>query len=107
MAIAPAAIAVIFTSTRTADFNDEYRVVAEAMDDMARRQPGFLAIESVRDPDTRRGVTVSYWADEESALAWKQVAEHREAQRAGRERFYSEYSVVVAHVTRSYDKGER
>lgn len=103
MAIAPAAIAVIFTSTRTDQFDDEYRGVAEAMDDLARRQPGFLAVESVRDPSTRRGVTVSYWVDEESAVAWKQVAEHLEAQRAGRERFYSDYSVVVARVTRSYD----
>lgn len=106
MAIAPAAMAVIFTSTRTAEFDDEYRDVAEAMDDLARRQPGFLGVESVRDPGTRRGVTVSYWADDESALAWKQVAEHLEAQRAGRDRFYSDYSVVVARVTRSYDKAE-
>jgi len=104
-AIAPAAIAVIFTSTRTTEYEDEYRAVAASMDDMVRRQPGFLSVESVRDPVTRRGVTVSYWVDETSAAAWKQVAEHQEAQRLGRERFYSEYSVVVAAVTRRYQSG--
>jgi len=99
------AIAVIFTSTRTTDYDDEYRAVAASMDDMVRRQPGFLSVESVRDPVTRRGVTVSYWVDEASAVAWKQVAEHLEAQRLGRVRFYSEYSVVVASVTRAYQSG--
>lgn len=106
MAIAPSAIAVIFTSTRTTHDEDEYRAVADAMEDMARRQPGFLSMESVRDGRTRRGITVSYWTDEESARAWKQVAEHLEAQRAGRQRFYSDYSVVVAQVTRSYGTGD-
>ena len=69
MAIAPSAIAVIFTSTRTTQDEDEYRAVADAMEDMARRQPGFLSMESVRDPSTRRGITVSYWTDEASARA--------------------------------------
>lgn len=105
MAIAPSTVAVIFTSTRATDFEGEYEAVADAMDAMARQQPGFLSVESVRDPETRRGVTVSYWTDEASAQGWKQVTEHLEAQRAGRERFYTEYSVVVATVTRSYDSG--
>lgn len=106
MAIAPSSTAVIFTSTRTTEFDDEYRVVAASMDDMVRQQPGFVSVESVRDPLTRRGITVSYWVNDESARAWKQVAEHVEAQRAGRERFYTEYSIVVAQVTRSYDSGD-
>jgi heme-degrading monooxygenase HmoA len=105
MALTPSVIAVIFTSTRTTEYEAEYRAVSESMDDMVRRQPGFLSMESVRDPVTRRGVTVSYWADEASAIAWKQVAEHLEAQRQGREHFYAEYSVVVATVTRAYDAG--
>lgn len=105
MAIAPSAIAVIFTSTRTTEFEDEYRAVAATMDEMVRQQPGFISSESARDPESRRGITVSYWSDEDSAAAWKQVVEHLEAQRRGREEFYSDYSVVVARVTRSYAVG--
>lgn len=105
MAVEPSAVAVIFTSTRAPGFDEEYHAVSVAMDTLARVQPGFLSIESVRDPQTRRGITVSYWVDDASARAWKQVAEHLEAQRVGRERFYSDYTVVVAQVTRSYDSG--
>jgi heme-degrading monooxygenase HmoA len=35
-------------------------------------------------------------------VGWKQVAEHLEAQRLGRERWYESYDVVVATVDRSY-----
>jgi heme-degrading monooxygenase HmoA len=69
---------------------------------LATRQDGFLGMTSARDPHTRHGITVSYWRDDECARAWKQVAAHVEAQRHGRERWYTEYEVVVAEVRRSY-----
>lgn len=96
------AIAVIFTSTRTTDHHEEYHATADEMDALARLQPGFLAIDSVRDPQTRRGITVSYWQDEASASAWKQVAAHLDAQRRGRTDFYEEYEVTISQVLRSY-----
>ena len=95
-------IAVIFTSTRTSDDDAGYAAMADEMDVMARAQEGFVSVDSVRDPQTRRGITVSYWRDESCAAAWKAVAEHLVAQRMGRERWDSEYSVTVAEVTRSY-----
>jgi heme-degrading monooxygenase HmoA len=49
-----------------------------------------------------RGITVSYWRDDDCARAWKQVARHLEAQRLGRERWYGQYRVVVAEVIREY-----
>jgi len=48
------------------------------------------------------GITVSYWRDEESARAWKRVAEHVEAQRRGRAQWYVAYRVRVAEVVREY-----
>ena len=45
------------------------------MDELVLGQPGFLGVESVRDA-RGLGVTVSYWADEESARAWRAQAEH-------------------------------
>lgn len=95
-------IAVIFASTRTSADDAGYAAMAEEMDDLARVQEGFVSVDSVRDPTTRRGITVSYWRDEACAAAWKSVAEHRVAQRLGREHWYAEYSVTVAEVTRSY-----
>jgi heme-degrading monooxygenase HmoA len=95
-------IAVIFTSTRSAVDEAGYRAMAERMDALAREQDGFVSLVSVRDPQTRAGITVSYWRDESSAQAWKQVAEHLQAQQEGRDRWYTEYSTTVAEVTRSY-----
>lgn len=93
-------VAVIFSSTLSTDHGG-YDEMSERMVALAREQAGFLGIESVREPDGR-GITVSYWADDEAARAWKRVAEHLRAQRLGRERWYSDYRVVVAEVVREY-----
>jgi heme-degrading monooxygenase HmoA len=93
---------VIFTSTRTADDDAGYAATADAIEALAAQQPGYLGIESARNDADGFGITVSYWADEAAASAWKGVAEHLGAQRAGRERWYSTYQVRVATVVREY-----
>lgn len=95
-------VAVIFTSTRTVGHEAEYAATAERMDELVRRQPGFLEMVSVRDPVSRVGVTVAYFEDEDSARAWKRHPEHRAAQQRGIDDFYEHYSVTVAEVTRQY-----
>jgi heme-degrading monooxygenase HmoA len=94
----PPYYAVIFTSERTAG-DHGYAAMAQRMEELARQQPGFLGIESVRD--TKLGITVSYWRDLETMRAWRRHAEHLEAQRLGKERWYSRYTVRVARVERS------
>jgi heme-degrading monooxygenase HmoA len=76
--------------------------MAEAMDALARTQPGYLGVESAREARSRVGITVSYWRTEADAAAWKGVAEHAVAQRLGRARWYEGYRVRVATVTREY-----
>src|SRR5580765_833 len=95
----PPYVAVIFTSTRTPDDGEGYGRMSEAMNQLAAEQPGYLGIEAAREDV---GITVSYWADEESARAWKQVAAHLGAQRRGRERWYADYRVRIATITRDY-----
>lgn len=98
----PPYVAVIFTSRRTDHEDVEYGVATREMEQLAATQPGYLGIESVRDPETRLGITVSYWATEDAARSWKQVAEHVDAQRAGAARWYEAYEVRIASVTRAY-----
>lgn len=95
-------VAVIFSSTRADGHEPQYAAMAVEMDALVQQQPGYLGHESARDSDGF-GITVSYWADEAAARAWKQVAQHLEAQRLGREHWYSHYRVVVAEVTREYE----
>jgi len=95
---APPYVAVIFTSSR-ADDEHGYASMAETMTELASRQPGFLGVESARDDI---GITVSYWVDQASARAWKEVAAHSAAQRRGREGWYRDYRVRIATVDRDY-----
>ena len=96
----PPYYAVIFTSKRT-EGDHGYAAMAERMEALANEQPGFLGIESARTLEGF-GISATYWKDEASARAWKQVARHLEAQRAGRERWYAGYRVRVAKVEREY-----
>ncbi len=91
--------AVIFSSQRTDVEHAEYTQMADALEALAPSQDGFSGIETVRGA-SGFGITVSYWRDEASIAAWKSVAIHREAQRAGRERWYSELAIRVARVER-------
>ena len=96
----PPYVAVVFSSVRTGP-DAGYAAMSARMDELAARQPGYLGIESARDADGF-GITVSYWADEDAAKAWKQVAEHLVAQRRGRGVWYADYRVRVAVVRREY-----
>lgn len=100
--INPGCVAVIFRSQRTDGHDDLYAEAAHRMNELAARQPGYLGIESVRDPATGSGITVSYWVDDSAAQAWKAVAEHEQVQERGRAVFYRNYDVVVAQVQRTY-----
>jgi heme-degrading monooxygenase HmoA len=90
--------AVIFTSIRT-DGDDGYGAMAEAMERLAQRQPGFLGMESAREGV---GITVSYWQDLDAIAAWKADVRHLAAQQKGRADWYARYQVRVARVERDY-----
>lgn len=97
----PPYVAVIFTSVRREGDDDRYAATAQAMDRLVAKQDGYLGHESAREGV---GITVSYWRDEASARAWKDVAAHLAAQRRGRDVWYADYTVRIATVTRAYTK---
>jgi heme-degrading monooxygenase HmoA len=98
----PPYYAVIFTSLRTAG-DRGYGDMAARMVELAAKQPGYLGVESARGADGL-GITVSYWRDEASILAWKRDTEHQQAQRGGQQAWYADYQVRVAKVERAYGK---
>lgn len=95
-------IAVIFVSRRMADDGADYNQAATEMDALAAEQPGYRGIDSVRDANGF-GITVSYWADEQAAKAWRDHPRHAAIRDCGRARWYRSYSLHVAAVERSYD----
>jgi heme-degrading monooxygenase HmoA len=99
----PPYYAVIFTSKRTAVDEEGYGRTAERMVELARQQPGFLGIDSVRGEDGV-GITVAYWTDEAAIAQWREHLEHREAQALGRSKWYEAFQLRVCRVERAYGK---
>ncbi len=94
----------MFTSLRRPG-DDGYGAMSARMVELARQQPGFLGMESVRAADGH-GITLSYWESPEAIQAWKRDLEHREAQRLGRERWYESFALRVGRVERQAFFGE-
>lgn len=95
------AVAVIFASQRNGRDEDGYDAAATAMATLAAMQPGYRGVDSVRDA-RGSGLTVSYWADERAAIAWRDHPDHVAIREAGRVRWYDAYRVTVCAVTRDY-----
>jgi heme-degrading monooxygenase HmoA len=93
--------AVIFVSERTHEDDAGYAAAAQAMATLAAAQPGYRGADDARGAD-RIGITVSYWADEASAIAWRKHPEHAAIREQGRGRWYHWYRLHVAEIGRSY-----
>ena len=91
--------AVIFTSTQT-ETTVGYSEMADQMEALARKQDGFLGIDSARN---ETGITVSYWQSLEAIKNWKQNSEHLIAQRKGRKQWYDWYNVKICKVEHEYE----
>ena len=90
--------AVIFTSERTT-LEEGYNEASLQMERLAKKQPGFLGVESAR---SKVGITVSYWDSLEAITNWKQNAEHQIAQKKGKDKWYSQFHVRICKVEREY-----
>lgn len=88
---------VIFTSIRFPE-DEGYSETAQRMMQLAFQQQGFLGAESVRG-ESGLGITVSYWKSLDAISAWKQQAEHLEAQWKAR-KWYKTYKIRIAKVER-------
>ena len=92
-------IVVLFRSRLAAGAGQDYHDMAAEMLETARAMPGFVEFKSFRAEDGER-LSVIWWRDEETMSAWRNHPRHRIAQRAGREKWYSEYRIEVAEVKR-------
>jgi heme-degrading monooxygenase HmoA len=101
-------IAVIFEFTPVEGRFADYRALAEGLAEDVRNADGFLSIERF-ESITRKGkfVSLSFWRDEEAVARWRNLQNHRDAQRQGRGGIFASYRLRVAHVLRDYTMDER
>lgn len=94
-------IAVIFVSFRNDADAIGYGEAAAAMGALAAAQPGYRGVDSAREAGGT-GITVSYWADDAAAIAWRDHPDHAAIRDAGRAIWYDSYAVTVTRVERAY-----
>ena len=94
----PPYYAVIFTSIKTEE-DKGYNDMSDKMVELAKKQHGFLGIESAR---SELGITVSYWSSLEAIKHWKLNVAHTEAREKGRSTWYKKFKVRISRVERDY-----
>jgi heme-degrading monooxygenase HmoA len=92
-------IVIVFRSRLAPGIDDDYIPVAERMSELAATMPGYISHKGFTAEDGER-VTIVEFENEEAIRAWRMHPEHREAQRRGRDSFYSEYRIQVCSVAR-------
>lgn len=101
-------IAVIFEFTPAEGKFQEYMDLVGGLRPELAKAEGFVAIERFESLTTRgKFVSISFWRDEESLRRWRNLAQHRAAQKQGRAGVFADYRLRVAEVTRDYSMSER
>jgi heme-degrading monooxygenase HmoA len=94
-------IAVIF-EVEPAD-SGAYLDTAAGLKPLLEAIDGFLSIERFESLATPgRYLSLSFWRDEAAVAPWRNTAEHRQAQAAGRAGILRDYRLRVATVIRDY-----
>jgi heme-degrading monooxygenase HmoA len=95
-------IVILFRSRLTAAAGADYTAMDAELDHLVRGQPGFIDVKSFTAADGER-LTLVWWQDRETLLQWRNLPRHREAQEAGRAKWYEYYEMEVAEVFRNSD----
>jgi heme-degrading monooxygenase HmoA len=96
-------IAVIFEVWPAEGRQQEYLGIAAELRPLLDGIDGFISIErfqSLAEPG--KILSLSFWRDEAAVDAWRQIAQHRDAQQRGRAGIFREYRLRIAGVIRDY-----
>ncbi len=101
-------IAVIFEVYPADGRKTEYLDIAAGLRPVLEKIDGFISVErfqSITDPD--KMLSLSFWRDEAAVARWRNHAEHRATQAAGRSGVFRNYRLRVAAVMRDYGLDKR
>jgi heme-degrading monooxygenase HmoA len=87
-------IVTVFRSRLRDDAGPGYGPTAAEMERLGRSMPGFVDFKTFTADDGERLALITF-ADAESQRAWRTQVDHRAAQRSGRDRWYSRYTIQV------------
>lgn len=96
-------IAVIFEVWPIEQRAQAYFDAAAELRPLLARIDGFVSIERFESLTTPgKYLSLSFWEDEAAIETWRNLEQHRAAQRTGRHGIFSDYRIRVASVLRDY-----
>lgn len=99
----PTEVVVFFKIDRRPEAGTpEYEALDRRMYEIVSDIPGFISIKSYASEDGDH-LSIVRFRSEGALEAWRTQPEHREAQRRGREEFYSHYWIQICKVVREYE----
>jgi heme-degrading monooxygenase HmoA len=101
-------IAVIFEVWPADGQKQTYLDIAASLRSELATIDGFISIERFQSlTDETKLLSLSFWRDEKAVAAWRNVEDHRAAQKRGREGVFRDYRLRIASVVRDYGMAER
>ncbi len=97
-------IVLIRTALRSDADVAAYDQLNARMDALVQGIPGFVSAKGYRSDDGDQ-ISIVRFESAEALRRWRELPEHVEAQRRGKQEFYAAYDVEVCEVTRAYDFG--
>ena len=101
-------IAVIFEFTPAPGRFPEYMELVAKLKPELEKAEGFISLErfeSITSPG--KFVSLQFWKDEEAVRRWRNLQQHREAQKKGRAGIFAGYRLRIAGVRRDYTMDAR
>ncbi len=101
-------IAVIFEVWPADGRKDDYLDLAAALRGELLEVDGFISIERFQSlTDPKKLLSLSFWRDEAAVRRWRNNANHRKSQGAGRAGIFADYRLRIAGVVRDYGMNAR
>jgi len=101
-------IAVIFEVLPADGKWEKYFDIASALKPELNKIDGFISVERFQSlADPKKVLSLSFWKDEHSIAQWRNLRQHRNAQKAGRGFVFDDYRLRVASVIRDYGMNNR
>lgn len=101
-------IAVIFEVEMEAGKEVDYFDLAAKLRSELDKIDGFISVERFQSLSNEgKYVSISFWRDEEAVIRWREHAEHKLAQRRGKNEIFADFRIRVAKVIRDYTLEDR
>lgn len=101
-------IAVMFEVEPADGRTESYLEIAAKLRPLLDEVDGFISVERFQSlTNPAKMISLSFFRDEDALKNWRTLAEHRAAQKAGRDGLFAGYRLRIGSVLRDYELDAR